>query len=357
MYRKEMIQGIMNSVSRILKKYVAVENENSIDAKLFYMSFLVNWTNNYLFAWELYKKIKAHYLSSLARYILYYHMQKLRDIEKEIAHRRNKSSEIEPVEILVKLKLEKRLQSLFENVGTEYGKFWDILQIKNPRYERFIGIGSNIINLNKRIRSLWEKLCKIRGTISLSVTRMYSLYCQEILMDKSSITKLKEMLETNKDGISSLDSHIRKMQFEGVSDGVVAISATQKSFGKVTLINNTACSIIGCSKESIKDRPFSKVIPQIYRKAHEEAFEIECLKIEGSMKFNREVREAFIKTYSGYILPVDLAIVDGPSLLSQYSFIGKLRLRKHESKHNVIHILTDTDMIIKEISSSIFINK
>jgi len=352
-YKKEMLDGIINNINRSLKNYVTLDNPNSVPGKLFYFSFLVNLTNNYIFAWELQKKIKLHNLSLLDKYTMFYTVQKLKTFEKEIMTNNNKQRDLDPVEVLKKLKYEKRLTKLFENVATEYGNFWDILQDKNPNFERFLTIGKNVININNRINVLWKKLLKIRGTVSLSVLRMYTLYCQEILMDKKKIAELADM---HTEGINAVDSEIRKMQFEGVSEGIIAISTNDKSHGKITMINNAACSIIGYPKNIIKDKLFTSIIPPMFREAHEKGFWNESMKLEGCMEFHKERRDGYLKTSSGYILPVDVAVVDSPSVLSQYSFIGKLRVDRDEMKHNVIHILTDKDMIIQEISSSIFFN-
>jgi len=348
-----MIEGLISSTSRVLKKLVTIDQPNSVLAKIFLLGFTCGWTANHLFAWELQKKLKNHALSLFDQYTIFFHMRKLKEYEKETEKKRNKSSELEPLEILSKLKIERRLNRMIEKSTTFYNQFWDILQDKTPDYERFLSLGKNVVQCNKRIKNLWSKLCEIRGNVSLSVARLYSLYTREILMDSKTTDELFELKEK---GLATLDTEIRMMQFDEVSDGVIAISAVSRTLGRISLANNAMCSMVGYTKQELKDIHFDQLIPNIYRERHNEGFKIACFKAEGSEIITKNYKDTYLLTKSGYIVPVDIHLVDGPSLLNQYSFIGKVKLVRSQFAYNSVHILANCENQIQAVTSSIFSN-
>ena len=347
--KKEMIAKLLNNVSRQMKKCIGLDHPHSLLAKMFYLSFILHWTGNCIFGWEIYKKLKSmHNLSSVAKTTLHFHMLSLKKAEK--AYEENKSSmlEIEALEILGKIKLEKRLRKTLERAAVGYSSFWDILQDQDPQYNRFLAIGISVVKYNNLIRDLWKKLCSLRGCVSRHIVLAYSLYCREILFDKKSTIELGEQMT------SDLENEIRMMQFDGIAEGVVAVSALAKSLGKVIMTNNSICVMTGYSRREFADMKFSLLIPPIFRSAHDNGFETDCYKMEESGKFDKKIKDTFLLAKSGYIFPVDVVIVDGPNLLNSYCFVCKLRQKRASSDFNTIHILTDPNGIIQNLSSSIF---
>ena len=346
-YRQEIVDGMFYSVNRQLKKRISVENPNAIMPKLFFISYVLAWSKKHMFAWEIYKKLKTSYrLSYIDLSILYFHKQGLEKAEKQLKANKSSTSEMQPLEILEKLKLERRLKNTLREAAMEYGAFWELFNDPNPRYGRFIAHGSNVIKCNKLIRSIWKELCTIRGSISALITKAYSLYCREVLFDRLRAVEINMRLPTE------YDNEIRTLQFEEASDAVIAVSALVKCLGRIVLANDAVCTITGYTKSELRVMQLSTLIPKMYREQHEMGFEAECYRVESSYRFSRKSKDVFILTKAGYIVPVDLIMVDGPNLLSKYCFIGKIKQKKILQDFNSVHILTGPDRIIKNISSS-----
>jgi len=341
----EMLTALLFVINISLKKVVS-QYPKFVSAKILYMFVILDKLGyNYILAWELYKHSKCLQLSLIDQYKLY-------DIKKTLAKSSKQASNVknivDPLAILHKIKLERKFRHSLENNTLLYSQFWDILQEQSPDFQKFMKTGKNILQGNITINKKWELLSNLQCGISLHITYQYFNYCKKVKIDE---TKLKQ-IEEKFNSASILDSGNMLMQYMGQGDGVIAVSGTAESLGKMVQVNCAFCEFIEYPKEFLIMKNITNLVPNLFKNYHSNAFEYECFMLEGGQRRKYDDKEGFFVKKSGYILPVTTKIVESPSVLNTYSFIGRVRPNKSIKEFNIVHLLTDPNGTIENITEN-----
>jgi len=341
----EITQTLLYSINRILKKLVIFQPD-CIPAKLFYIAFLLKYMpENSILAWEIYYFSKKQNVNPLETYMLQYFGNEL----KSCAFIKNAESQINPLEMLRHLKTERKFIKILIENSVQYSHFWDLLQDASPIYEKFYNCGCRIIKNDKIIRSIWTQLLENKYKIGSMTRILYYKYKNEVQFDKTDLDDLSFIENFHRESLLN----IAELEMDA---GIISISAKAGLLGTILNANSCFCQLSGFTKEELRNSHQEKFIPSIFRELHQNAFEIECYFCECGIYRIHESKEKFLLNKSGYIIPISMQIVDGPSILNSYCFVGKIkRSHKRIYDYDNIHILCNPNGIITEISSSIFI--
>ncbi len=251
---------------------------------------------------------------------------------------------LEPIEMLLKLKLETRMQKTFETTAAQYAQFWDTLQDRSPIYDRFFGQGEAIAAGNRKVDSLWKKLLTLRGGRSSRTTYLYYIFARDVM---NSQRQTDDILRV------SADDSCRLSQFAEPDEPVVGVSALEKSLGKILRVNRAFCQFSGYTPQELQGTPVEKLVPPMFRRFHQMGFIDKCYESDRLSEVAQSSLEVFVLLKSGYVVPCEIQIIEAPTVLSLYCFMARMKPKTDKCRHEVVHILTDEKGMIKNTSSSI----
>ncbi len=256
---------------------------------------------------------------------------------------------LEPLEVLRKIKFEQRFQRLLERNAVRYSQFWDLLQDEKPGYERFMAVGASMVQTNRAISNMWKTLCSLRSGVSMNVIHEYVMYCKWVKVDTANLDDIQDRFQSS----CVSDSTDFLMQYMGSGDGLAAVSANSQKIGRISQVNGAFCQISGYTKDELRDHDIAILIPTLFDLPHKVAFEEESYALEVGHRRAYDMRQTFILHKSRYLVPVNVLVVDSPSIINTYCFIARIRPMKQSQRgHHVVHILTDDKLMIKHVSSS-----
>jgi len=344
-YYEEMIETLLFVINRRLKK-VVLDHPESIFAKSLYISVIINLVkDNYILAWELNRHLKRLDLNLFEQYTRYYQKKFLRRIADKAA---NDNNLLEPLVILRKLKIERKFRIALEENTVRYSWFWDILQDTEPKYEKLMKIGSKIFSSNKDINTLWKYLRQSKAGVSLNLAQCYWSYCNKVKVDPELLKEIEE--EFSSGHMVASTNLLKENTNEG--NGIMSVSGSMKSLGKIRSINGALCQVVGYPSYQLIDKEAETIIPSLFKKFHAKMFETECYILEGGSRRVYTSRRVFLVHKSKHIIPAEMKITESPSILNRYCFIAGFKTDKSFTKYNVVHVLTDVEGNIKYCTSS-----
>lgn len=223
-----------------------------------------------------------------------------------------------------------------------------MLADNEPSYEKFLSLGFLIKKTNERTKMVWKNIKKSNYKLSYKVMAVYIAYSEKILQDSDKVARLKNLVLTT--GLRAEGNILMRHATNG--DAVIGVCATKQDIGKITLCNSALSELTGYLKEELNQFPLENLMPQMYREMHYKEFARVCFDSQFDINTKYEQKNVFLLHKSGYILPVIIRIVASPNISNEFNFIARIIKDKSCNSHSVVHILTDLNHNITDITSS-----
>ncbi len=358
-HRAEMIDAILFCINRRFKE-ILIRDPESVAIRLLYVGFLIYHARNYILAWEINEGTRGQTASIIQRLQIYCYRRRLKEIifnkpdfavgEKAPVNNARDNS-IAPLEMTVRSRDANKACRLIEQNTLAFSQFWDTLQDRRPSYERFVLLGFAFLKINKQIRNLWRKItASSMGNIPDRLVYLYTAYAEEILQDDRKASAVREYL----DQPELLVQDDALLQHMGTGNSVVGISADARELGKIKNFNAAFCELTGYTKDELRNTQLEKLLPPLYREAHERIFEDRCCILNGGMSVEPVENETFILHKSQYIVPIYMQIVATPNYTNNYCFLVKLKKRDSAVDYSTYHIITDAAHLLTGVSANVY---
>ena len=300
-----------------LFKYGIAKFSNDISLKINYSMFLIFEMNYNKKALITLNSIDPSLLSFQDNYNIY-RCQKL--IDEYIANK-NKN-------IIHSLEYKKMIQDfklIISKASSLYYDFWSLIAINKLNVSNNLDdlnkIGSEIIDLNKKIEEEYDMLIKTKSD-NYDLIKFYSYFKENVLNhEKQKKIKIKDLNSSHNYISDSQDIQFSNFDINVLKENdllkYIIISGNKKNFAQIIELSTNICPIFGYDKHELLGKNVNFLIPELYHNAHDISL----------LNFNEKVKSIFYKqlfTNDDYFPEYIEKYVYG---ISKSKFLLKLKLK------------------------------
>ena len=165
-------------------------------------------------------------------------------------------------------------QLIFE-LSKLYYEFWTLLYEskfqQNNNFNKIYIIGSNIMDLNKRLEDIFSFLIKTKAH-NINIFKLYSEYIKNILKNEDNLQKYQKMASIFSESIENDEKDYFNFNLETIRlndlTRYILLSGKKKDLGKILDCSISASTLFGYTKDEIIGRHINILIPDIFHPSH-----------------------------------------------------------------------------------------
>ena len=262
------------------------------------------------------------------------------------------------------------IKSLIGKISMNYIDFWTILSIsdenKSENFQRMSKIGTKISKLNEELLLNLEKLEAI-NLYDQDTCKLYIQFLNEILGDSTQANIYSNKLSENEQKKHQYnEENLFELNYKEMSLNedykYIVLSCSQYNFNSICNLSLSTCPIFGYSKEELIGHPYSYLVPELLalyqrKNLHDKVDEFKKKLLTKNVKSRSEswLDDSFGINKMKYLIPIKFKWTIVSSEDEGIYGVGKIIQENKtplELEQDVIYILTDKDLIIKNFTSN-----
>ena len=263
------------------------------------------------------------------------------------------------------------IKSLIGKISMNYIDFWTILAVngenKSENFQKMSKIGTRISKLNGELMENLDKL-EALNSYEPEIFKLYIQYLEEILGDSTQANIYSNKLSENEQKKHQYnEENLFELNYKEMSRNedykYIVLRYSQLNFDTICNLSLSICPLFGYSKEELVGHPYNCLVPELLSLYHRQMLKdkIDEFKKQLLRKNVKSRSESWFDDYSfginklKYLIPIKVRWTIVSSEDEGIYSIGKIIQENQtplELEQDIIYILTDKDLIIKNFTTN-----
>ena len=285
-----------------------LKHQNSIDLRIFYASFLVEYMNQWKKAMEELSIAQMTGPTFGQQFLIYRHKKIIEDkADKNKNGAENVSSSNTEIDIVGMIALESNCNTLIgciKNLASFNRSLWTDLLGPVPLFHNMLSLGRKIKQVSDKVEENWQKLGNLNGANSL-IIKLYSKYQAIIKLDLEKAQETKKMFcKQVKLTIKLSEKDFTDLRDIKMFQAFSVCSFNKKISGQFRKVNDLFLSMFNILGEDVQKYSIHQIVPEIYKLLIKKPQSVWMENLPNAIDYLGKEKSYFVKDINNWVFPV-----------------------------------------------------